>query len=71
MPNPKELKRARKDAGLTAAEAARLVGVSAVTWQRWEGQTARKTEIHYAHWELFRLVTGTHPSLRVVARWRV
>ena len=68
IPSPKELKIARKAAGLTAAAAAKLVGVSTVTWQRWEGQTARKTEIHYAHWELFLLRTGTHPSLRVVAR---
>ena len=66
--SPKELKRARKEAGLTAAAAAKLVGVSTVTWQRWEGQTARKTQIHYAHWELFLLLTGTHPCLRIVAK---
>ena len=34
------IKAAREAAGLSAREAAALVGVTTVTWQRWEGQDA-------------------------------
>lgn len=45
------IKETRLNAGLSASEAAALVGVKTVTWQRWEGQTSRATEIPYAHWD--------------------
>ena len=48
---------ARKAAGLSARQAAELVGVTTVTWQRWEGQTSRKTTIPAACWELFLIKT--------------
>jgi transposase len=51
---------ARIAAGLSAREAAELVQVATVTWQVWEGQTRRTTEIPFATLEYFRLVTGTH-----------
>jgi DNA-binding transcriptional regulator YiaG len=57
-----ETRAARIAAKLSAREAAELVGVATVTWQRWEGQTKRKTEIPFATLEYFRLVTGTHPT---------
>ncbi len=61
MPD-KKAKAARIAAGLSAREAAELVQVATVTWQVWEGQTKRKTEIPFATLEYFRLVTGTHPT---------
>jgi DNA-binding XRE family transcriptional regulator len=67
MPHNKA-KAARIAAGLSAREAAKLVGVATITWQVWEGQTKRKTEIPFATLEYFRLVTGTHPALNLVGR---
>ena len=55
-------KAARTAAGLSAREAAELVGVATVTWQFWEGQSKRKTEIPFATLEYFKLITGTHPT---------
>jgi len=55
-------KAARIAAGLSAREAAETVGVTLITWQRWEGQTGRKTEITDGYLELFQLKTGTHPT---------
>jgi DNA-binding transcriptional regulator YiaG len=55
-------KAARIAAGLSAQESAELVGVTLITWQRWEGQTGRKTEIPAGYLELFQLKTGTHPT---------
>lgn len=53
MPTQKEIKAARKKAGLTCAKAAELVGVQPLTWARWEGQTSRKTVMPKGLWELF------------------
>ena len=63
-----DIKEARIKAGLSASEAAALVGVKTVTWQRWEGQTSRATEIPYAHCNLFLLLTDRHPVYRLVAK---
>ena len=63
-----EIKEARLNAGLSASEAAALVGVKTVTWQRWEGQTSRDTEIPYAHWNLFLLLTDRHPVYQIIER---
>lgn len=60
MTNAAMIRAARESAGLSAREAADLVGVTTVTWQRWEGQSSRATEIPYAHWNLFLLLTGKH-----------
>lgn len=56
-PCPAAIRSAREAAGLSARQAAELVGVTTVTWQRWEGQTARKTKMPAACWELFLLKT--------------
>ena len=40
MSNAATIKAAREAAGLSAREAAGLVGVTTLTWQRWEGQSA-------------------------------
>lgn len=63
-----ETKEARLNAWLSASEAAALVGVKTVTWQRWEGQTSRATEIPYAHWNLFLLLTDRHPVYRLAKK---
>lgn len=65
MISAEALREARDKAGLSAREAAALVGVTPLTWQRWEGQSSRTTEIPYAHWNLFLLLTGSHPIYRL------
>ena len=65
MSNAEKIREARDKAGLSAREAAALVGVTPLTWQRWEGQSSRTTEIPYAHWNLFLLLTGSHPIYRL------
>lgn len=65
MISAETLREAREAAGLSAREAAAMVGVTTLTWQRWEGQSARKTEIPSAHWNLFLLITGSHPIYRL------
>jgi DNA-binding transcriptional regulator YiaG len=62
MTNAESIRAAREAAGLSAREAASLVDVTTVTWQRWEGQTSRATEIPFVYLELFLLKTGTHPT---------
>jgi DNA-binding transcriptional regulator YiaG len=68
MDNQKKIESTRKEAGLTTKQAAALVGVTTVTWQRWEGQTSRATEIPYAHWNLFLFLTGRHPVYGIVKK---
>jgi hypothetical protein len=57
-----KVKAARIAARISARQAAELVGVKLITWQRWEGQTGRATEIPAGYLELFQLKTGTHPT---------
>lgn len=66
--NAETIRAARKAAELSAREAASMVQVTVVTWQRWEGQTSRATEIPFAYWELFLLKTGKHPTHLMVER---
>ena len=68
MRSAKNLREAREAAGLSAKEAAALVDVTMLTWQRWEGQSSRTTEIPYAHWNLFLLLTGNHPVYGLVKK---
>lgn len=68
MSNAEKIREAREAAGLSAREAAALVGVTTLTWQRWEGQSSRTTEIPYAHWNLFLLLTGNHPVYGLVKK---
>jgi hypothetical protein len=53
---------------LSAREAAAIVGVTTITWQRWEGQSSRATEIPYAHWSFFLLTVGAHPEFILTPR---
>lgn len=68
MTNAATIKAAREAAGLSAREAAAAVGVTTLTWQRWEGQSSRTTEIPYAHWNLFLLLVGKHPVFTLSLR---
>ena len=62
------IKEARLSAGLSASEAAALVGVTTVTWQRWEGQTARKTVMPDPIWQYFLLLVDRHPVYQIIER---
>lgn len=62
MADAEQVKQARLAAGLSAREAGELIGVSGLSWQRWEGQSSRQTKIPYAAWQLFLLLTGQHPD---------
>jgi DNA-binding XRE family transcriptional regulator len=62
-------KAARIAAKLSARESAELVGVATVTWQVWEGQTKRKTQIPFATLEYFQLVTGTHSKKMIMDKF--
>lgn len=61
-PGQADIRAARESAGLSARQAAELVGVTTLTWQRWEGQTSRKTKMPAACWELFLLKTRRKKS---------
>lgn len=51
-PAPKEIRAARKAAGLSQSVAAELVHSKLRTWQQWE---AGDRKMHPGLWELFRL----------------
>ena len=63
-----QLKTARTRLNLTTREAAALLDVSEITFQRWEGQTKSKKTIPFAYWELFLLKTGSHPTHQLVEK---
>jgi hypothetical protein len=65
MITAEQVKKARLAAGLSARGAGELVGVSGLTWQRWEGQSSRQTEIPYAAWQLFLMLTSQHPEYKL------
>lgn len=54
-PSPAEILAARKAAGLTQTEAARLVASSCRSWQQWEAGDRR---MHPGLWELFGIKSG-------------
>lgn len=53
-PNTTQIKQARKDAGLTQQQAAKLIYVGLRTWQQWESGDRK---MHPAFFELFCLKT--------------
>jgi DNA-binding transcriptional regulator YiaG len=57
-PRPDEVLAARKAAGLTQTEAARVIHSGMRAWQEWE---AGNTRMHPAFWELFRLKAAQLP----------
>ncbi|SFI83410.1 helix-turn-helix domain-containing protein [Nitrosomonas sp. Nm34] len=61
-------KEARLKAGLATKQAAKLIGVEERTWQRWEEQTGRKTEIPFYCWGLFLLKVGQHSKFKLVEK---
>lgn len=52
IPTPEQIKQARKDAGLTQAQAAELIYKNIRTWQQWE---AGDRQMDAAFWELFNI----------------
>lgn len=59
-PKPSEVRIARLTAGLTKADAARLVFVNPQTWEHWEN-ASYGIKMHPAIAELFALKTGLKP----------
>lgn len=60
-PNNIMVELARKEAGLTIPEAARLVCVSARAWENWETATLSHRPMPPAAWQLFLIKTGQAP----------
>lgn len=75
QPTPQEVISARKAAGLTQTQAAALVSPAQGrgvyrAWQGYEADVGKPDHraIPLATWELFLLLTGQHPTLKVVAK---
>lgn len=55
VPDPTEIRAARKAAGLTQQQAADLLYTSLRAWQQWE---YGERPMHASFWELFRIKAG-------------
>ena len=69
-PTTDQIRQARTAAGLTQHKAADILRVHVITWQRWEGKTTRTTEMPFAYWHLFLLLTGQHPKFQLQPKSR-
>lgn len=56
-PTSKQIRKLRKDVGLTQSEAAQLVNAPLRTWQNWETEegTIPHRKMHPGFWELFKI----------------
>ncbi len=54
-PTPSEILKARKDAGLSQAKAAKLLHLNKTTWQKWEYGL---TDMPLDRWEHFHCLTN-------------
>lgn len=74
QPTPKDIRRARNQAGLTQTQAAQLVSTAQTqpyrTWQSYEVEAGKPGHraVPMAAWELFLLLTEQHPTHRLVPR---
>ena len=68
MTDQQKLESTRKEAGLTTKQAADMLKVKEVTFQRWEGQTARKTVMPDPIWQYFLLLIDRHPVYQIIER---
>lgn len=66
QPTKEEVRAARRAAGHTQAQAAETVHLG--TSQRWHEYEAGERNIDVSRWELYLLLTGQHPSLKVNIR---
>lgn len=72
QPTPEEVREARERVGFTQGKAAELVSAAKKagykTWGAYElsVDNPNHRDIPLASWELFLLLTGQHPSIRVV-----
>ncbi len=64
-PNHEDVKKARKDAGLTQRQAGEMCGVDIRVFRRWEDGDSR---MPYAAWQWFTLRTNQNPDWFVVSR---
>jgi DNA-binding transcriptional regulator YiaG len=68
VPTKEQIREARVAAGLTQAEAARIVHrPSYRTWQDWE---RGRTKMPLDAWELFMIKTGQHPKAMIDSQTR-
>jgi DNA-binding transcriptional regulator YiaG len=65
-PEPHEIVGARQASGLTQAQAAEVVGLSAQP--RWAEYEAGRKRMPGQRWALFLLMTDQHPRLKLVRR---
>lgn len=65
----KELKTARHKLNLTTKQAAELLNITQNRFQGWEGQTQNPQTIPWAYWEMFQLLTDTHPIKKLVDKY--
>lgn len=73
VPDPEDIRRLRQECNLSIKKAAEMVMLSGryTTWMGYERPRGHKDhhEIPLATWELFLLLTGRHPSLKVGKRY--
>lgn len=74
-PSPKDIRAARKAAELTQKQAAALVSpakgkASYRSWQPYEAETCKPGHrtIPLSTWELFLLLTGQHPTMKLTQK---
>lgn len=73
-PTPAAIRQARDNAGLSQAQAAKLISAACTspyrTWQSYEApaHTANHRSMPLASWEMFLLLTEQHPHFRLTAR---
>lgn len=68
MTDQQKIESTRKEVGLTTKQAASRLNVKEVTFQRWEGQTARKTVMPDPIWQYFLLLVDRHSVYRLVRK---
>jgi hypothetical protein len=74
-PSPEEIKHARLAAKMTQLDAASLISESKLktayrTWQAYEAKegTPAHNKIPVIVWEMFLLLTGQHPTMKLVSK---
>jgi transcriptional regulator with XRE-family HTH domain len=57
-PSPNEIRAAREQAGLTQAQAAELIGITRLSWARYETKAANSRKMPDNLWKLFKHLAG-------------
>ena len=67
-PTQDQVRKTRLQQRISCLRASELVGVTEMTWRRWEGQTASASHMPVAAWELWLLAIGRHPRYTLTER---